>query len=373
MPRGPHSGPVTVASGTLSVQKAVGGESIPETGPGTCRRPGRGPGRPVRWRRASAPLDQRKVPALTSAKILDIAATMAGSRSWSRVVVGVPPDVERDPGGAEVGEALAHLAPQLELGRPLLLVRGRPQVLVGLDHEPHGPARGHPRDDGLRAREPLGGAGEVDRVGAVRRLDRVPVEHDDVGHARGVRVAAGAEAGHVPEQGDDRMLGIGRSEGPEHRPDLGRADPGPGGLLDGDVAEGGRVVLHLVDPLGDPRRVDRSRPVVDRLGEGEDHLQTAGLGLLEVVGGVEGPGGVLDHVGRARRADAVRVLLEVPDRDLLDDHRGRRGDGGLGRGALPVEAARNVPTSRSVGASRRFKRDRVTAHSTGELGVASCG
>ena len=134
------------------------------------------------------------------------------------------------------------------------MVGGR-QVLEGLDHQPDGrpgrPRRDHvadPPEEGGRAGD-VRGAGQ--RAAAVARLDGIPVDHDDVGHERGVRVGGVAEVGDVAEQGDDRVVRVGGMEGVVHGPDLAGRDPDPGRLLDRQVAEERRMVLDRVHERGD--------------------------------------------------------------------------------------------------------------------------
>ena len=86
-------------------------------------------------------------------------AHRGGAAALVTLVVRIRPGVERDARGAQVAERLADLAAQEQLGRALLLVAARVQVLVGLGHQPDrrpGRLRGHDRAD----------PGEVLRAGA---------------------------------------------------------------------------------------------------------------------------------------------------------------------------------------------------------------
>ena len=234
----------------------------------------------------------------------------------------------------QVAERLADLPAQEQLGRTLLLVAARVQVLVGLGHQPDrrpGRLRGHDRAD---PREVLRAGGDVvrarPRAAAVGGLDRVPVHDEDVGHPRGPAVADHVEMRDVTEDRDDGVGRIGLVVGGVDRADLGRAQAVPRRLLDGQVAVQRRVVLHEVDPVGHPRRVDPAELVVDRLGERHDHLEAAPLRRVEIVDGVVRPGGALHDGGEAAVADPAVVRGDVGQRDVLQDHRHRVALGGDG-------------------------------------------
>ena len=129
----------------------------------------------------------------------------------------------------------------------------------------------------------------------------------------------------VAEDGEDRMVRIGLVEGGVDRADLGHGQAVPGGLLDREIPEQVRVVLHEVDPVRNLRRVDAAERVIDGLGEEHDHLETATLRRIEVVHGVVRAGRALHDVGEAAVTDPVLVGDDVFQRNVLEDHRGLVG------------------------------------------------